>query len=232
MMLIGRSIVVMVAFHLARISLAQDSVPRPLFDGKTLDGWKAESGKAEYRVEDGAIVGKTVEGSGNTFLCKGPFRDFVVDLDVKCDPALNSGVQVRSHLYEAGSEGAKRHGVGRIYGPQCEIAVNGTAGKFYDEARVGKWIDGEEPKSSEAAKAFKADGWNHYRIVVQGDHYRSWINGVPTADFTDGRDSEGLIGLQVHAIAKGTGPYEVRWKNVMLLELAPGQAVPAPVARP
>lgn len=231
-MSIRRSIVVMVAFHFARISLAQESVPKPLFDGKTLDGWKVESGKAVYRVEDGAIVGKTVEGSGNTFLCKGPFRDFVLDLDVKCDPALNSGIQVRSHLYEAGSDGAKRHGVGRIYGPQCEIAVNGTAGKFYDEARVGKWIDGEEPKSPEAAKAFKADGWNHYRIVVQGDRYRSWVNGVPTAEFTDGRDQEGLIGLQVHAIAKGTGPYEVRWKNVMVQELAPGQAVPTPIAKP
>lgn len=102
-MLIRRSVVVMVAFQFARITLAQESVPKPLFDGQTLNGWKVESGKAEYRVEDGAIVGKTVEGAGNTFLCKGPFRDFVLDLDVKCDPALNSGIQVRSHLYEAGS---------------------------------------------------------------------------------------------------------------------------------
>jgi len=28
----------------------------PLFDGKTLDGWKQLGGKAEYRVEDGTIV--------------------------------------------------------------------------------------------------------------------------------------------------------------------------------
>ncbi len=206
-------------------ALAQEAAPKPLFDGKTLDGWKVASGKAEYRVEGDAIVGKTVEGSGNTFLTKGPFKDFVLEADVKCDPALNSGFQVRSHLYEEGSEGAKRHGAGRLYGPQCEIATNGTAGKFYDEARVGKWIDGEQPKSPEAAKAFKADGWNHYRIVVQGDRYRSWVNGVATADFRDGRDTEGLIGLQVHGIAAGTGPFEVRWKNVTIRELAPGQAV-------
>jgi hypothetical protein len=205
---------------------AQDpgSGPKPVFDGKTLDGWHVESGKATYRVDDGAIVGTTVEGSGNTFLCKGPFQDFVLEADVKCDPALNSGFQVRSHTYEAGSEGAKTHGVGRIYGPQCEIATNGTAGKFYDEARLGKWIDGEGPKSPEAKEAFKADGWNHYRIVVQGNRYRSWVNGVATADFTDDRDTEGLIGLQVHAIAKGKGPYEVRWKNVTIQELARGEA--------
>lgn len=225
-----RSIVTMAALIFAPASFAQDSAPKPLFDGKTLDGWKVESGKAEYRVEDGAIVGKTVEGAGNTFLCKGPFRDFVLELDVKCDPSLNSGVQVRSHLYEAGSEGARKHHVGRLYGPQCEIAVRGTAGKFYDEARLGKWIDGESPKSPEAAKVFKDDDWNHYRIVVQGDRYRSWVNGVATADFTDDRDKEGLIGLQVHGVGKGKGPYEVRWKNVVIQELTPGQAVPEPAA--
>jgi hypothetical protein len=198
----------------ASIAAAQVEGPKPLFDGKTLDGWKVESGRAEYRVEDGAIVGRTVEGSGNTFLCKGPFKDFVLELDVKCDPELNSGIQVRSHLRDPDAEGLRR-----LYGPQCEIAANGTAGKFYDEARDGKWLDGEGPKSPEAEKAFKADGWNHYRIVVRGDRYRSWINGVATAEFQDGRDSEGLIGLQVHAIAGGTGPYEVRWKNVTIREL-------------
>ncbi|WP_337177565.1 DUF1080 domain-containing protein [Paludisphaera sp.] len=198
---------------------AEDEGAKPLFDGKSIDGWKVESGTAEYRVEGGAIVGKTVEGSGNTFLCKGPFKDFVLEFDVKCDPELNSGVQVRSHLRDPDDQGLRR-----LYGPQCEIANNGTAGKFYDEARDGKWIDGEGPKSPEAEKAFDDQGWNRYRIVVQGDRYRSWVNGVPTADFRDGRDSEGFIGLQVHGIARGTGPYEVRWKDVTIRELAPGQA--------
>ena len=71
----------------------------PLFDGKTLDGWKVNGGTAEYKVEDGAIVGTTVEGSPNTFLCKGDYKDFVLELEVQCDPRLNSGVQVRSHVY-------------------------------------------------------------------------------------------------------------------------------------
>ena len=50
----------------------------PLFDGKKLDGWKVNGGSARYAVEDGAIVGTTVEGSPNTFLCKGDFKDFVL----------------------------------------------------------------------------------------------------------------------------------------------------------
>jgi hypothetical protein len=29
----------------------------------------------------------------------------------------------------------------------------------------------------------------------------------------------GFIGLQVHGIAKGTGPYEVRWRNIAIREI-------------
>ncbi len=39
-----------------------------LFDGKTLDGWVQKNGTATYRVEEGAIVGRTSEGSPNSFL--------------------------------------------------------------------------------------------------------------------------------------------------------------------
>ena len=134
------------------------------------------------------IVGTTVEGSPNTFLCKGDFRDFVLELDVKCDPRLNSGVQVRSHIYEkddADPENRKRAGV--VYGPQCEIARKeiGTAGRFYDEGRRGKWLAEIKP---EARGAFRDDGWNRYRIVVQGNRYRSWVNGIAASDFTDDVD--------------------------------------------
>ena len=40
-----------------------------LFNGKNLDGWTQRNGTATDRVEDGAIVGKTKEGSPNSFLC-------------------------------------------------------------------------------------------------------------------------------------------------------------------
>ena len=198
-----------------------------LFDGKTLDGWKVNGGIAKYAVEDGSIVGTTVEGSSNTFLCKGDYKDFALELEVKCDPKLNSGVQVRSHVYgkdDADAENRKRAGV--VYGPQCEIARKdtGTAARFYDEGRRGMWLCELKP---EAKDAFQDDGWNRYRIVVQGNRYRSWINGVAASDFTDDKDSHGLIGLQVHGIAKSEGPYQVRWRNVRIKELKPGEQVGA-----
>lgn len=207
---------------------ADDAGWTPLFDGKSLDGWKVNGGFATYKVEDGTIVGTTAEGSSNTFLCKGDFKDFELEFEVLCDPRLNSGVQVRSHVYaEDGPDplAPKKHRTkGVVYGPQCEIALtsSGTAGRFYDESRRDRWIAELKP---EAKDAFKDTEWNRYRVVVQGDRYRSWVNGVAASDFTDDKDEHGLIGLQVHGIRRGEGPYRVRWRNVRIRELKPGQAV-------
>ena len=199
----------------------------PLFDGKTLDGWKVNGGHARYAIEDGAIVGTTLEGSPNTFLCRGDYRDFVLELEVRCDPRLNSGVQVRSHVYqEDDPDPENRRRAGVVYGPQCEIArkETGTAGRFYDEGRRGKWLNELQPAAKDA---FQDDGWNRYRIVVQGNRYRSWVNGIAASDFTDEIDKSGFIGLQVHGIPKGQGPYQVRWRNIRIRELKPDEQVKA-----
>src|SRR4051794_16259097 len=190
-----------------------------LFDGKMLEGWTVRGGHARYTVEDGAIVGTTVEGSPNTFLCKGDHGNFVLELEVRCDPGLNSGVQVRSDVYGPDSPRA-----GVVYGPQCEVArkETGTAGRFYDEGRRGRWLAEIRP---EAGDAFRDDGWNRYKIVVQGNRYRSWVNGIAASDFTDDLDKTGFIGLQVHGIARGQGPYQVRWRNIRIRELKPGEEV-------
>ena len=39
-----------------------------LFDGKTLKGWKQLTGTAEYKVENGAIAGITVQNYRTPFL--------------------------------------------------------------------------------------------------------------------------------------------------------------------
>jgi hypothetical protein len=189
---------------------------------------KVVSGTASYKVEKGVLIGTTVDGSPNSFLMKGPYRDFELEFEVKVDDELNSGVQVRSHVAKAGdpvlkgSKSGKTLPVDRMYGPQCEIAINGAAGDFYDEARRATWwsiVTKTEAMRTDAAKAaFKKGEWNQFRIVVKGDHYQSWVNGVPTADFRQSEDPEGYIGFQVHQVKKGSGPYSVRLRNVRLRE--------------
>ncbi|MBI5395774.1 MAG: DUF1080 domain-containing protein [Verrucomicrobia bacterium] len=207
---------------------ADDAKMKPIFDGKTLNGWATKGGTAEYRVEDGCIAGKTVEGSPNTFLCTTrDYADFVLEFEVKCDVELNSGCQIRSHVHEKDFTDEKKRvrKAGTVYGYQCEIMhTGGNAGNFWDEARRAKWLD-DFSKKPEAQKAFKDNEWNHYRIVAQGDHMRSWVNGVPAGDFCDKTDASGFIGLQVHGIKKGAGPYQVRWKNIRIRELKPGEKV-------
>jgi hypothetical protein len=67
-----------------------------LFDGKSTDGWVQRGGKAVYAVEQGALVGRTVLGEKNSFLCPPrEYADFVLEFEVLVEPKLNSGVQVR-----------------------------------------------------------------------------------------------------------------------------------------
>lgn len=185
-------------------------------------------GNATYKVEDGTIVGTTSsKGGPNTFLCRGPYDNFVLEFEVLCDTPLNSGVQIRSHVYEKDtpqeSLPTRIRKAGEIYGYQCEIADEalGVAGNFWDEGRRTKWLDDFAAKP-EARTAFKNGAWNQYRIVVQGRRIRSWVNGVACADFEDDKDASGFIGLQVHTIKAGTGPYQVRWRNIRIRTLKPG----------
>ncbi len=198
-----------------------------LFDGKTLDGWEQHSGKAEYRVEDGAIVGKTVLNTGNSFLCtKKKYGDFIFEFEFKVASAMNSGVQFRSEFFPQETtveiDGkSKKFPADRVFCYQYEIDPSGRAytGGVYDEALRGWLFD---LKSNEPArKAFKDGDWNAARIECRGDSIKTWINGVPAADLKDAMTKEGLIALQVHGIgtkAEKAGE-EVRWRNLRIKEL-------------
>ena len=87
-----------------------------------------------------------------------------------------------------------------------------------------QWLD-ESVNAAESQAVYKPGQWNTFRIVANGNRIRSWVNGVPCADFCDDMDASGFIGLQVHGIRKGTGPYQVRWRNIRIRELKPGEKV-------
>lgn len=185
-----------------------------LFNGKDLTGWVQHNGTATYRVEDGTIVGRTSEGSPNSFLCtEREYSDFELTFDVKVDDALNSGVQIRS-VSKPEIQG------GRVHGPQVEIAVGGSAGYLYGEALGTGWLT-EPQRDPQVVAAFKRGEWNQYRVRAEGQSIKTWVNGVPVADLVDEKSklATGFIGLQVHGIARGSGPYEVRWRNLFLKDL-------------
>ena len=186
-----------------------------LFNGKNLEGWVQHNGTATYKVDKQTILGTTSEGSPNSFLCtKKNYSDFELEFEVKVDDELNSGVQIRS----VSDPKIKK---GRVHGPQVEIATNGTAGFVYGEALGTGWLS-EDRTDPKAVAAFKKGEWNKYRVLAVGTSIKTWVNGIPVANLTDEKSNmpSGFIGLQVHGIGKGAGPYEVRWRNIRLKDLS------------
>ena len=184
----------------------------PLFNGKNLKGWEKKNGKAEYKVEDGAIVGISKVNTPNTFLVtKDTYKDFILEFEFKIDDGLNSGVQFRS-------ESKKDYQDGRVHGYQFEIDPSKRAwtGGVYDEARRG-WLY-PLTKNPFAQKAFKNNEWNKARIEAVGNSIRTWVNGVPCANLWDDKTPEGFIALQVHGIGdnKALEGKTVSWKNIRI----------------
>jgi hypothetical protein len=207
-----------------------------LFDGTTLNGWSmAAHGMARYTVQDGTIHGVTVEGSPNSFLASDrEFGDFELTFEVKVHDQLNSGVQIRSREKTQADVAAEEqrtvkpvrgnNGLGRFHGPQVEIESSpGQAGYVYGEATGRGWLSPEPRDNSHAHQHMKNGEWNQFRIRAEGPRIQTWINGQKVADLTDeeiySSHPKGKLGLQVHGIRSGTGPFDVAWRNIRIREL-------------
>jgi hypothetical protein len=204
------TLVVMLLF--ASTASAEENGWISLFDGESLKGWTQRNGKATYRVEDGAVVGKTAKNSPNSFLCTDrPFCDFELVFEVDDEKGLNSGVQIRSRSSED-------YNNRRVHGPQVEIeTAPGDAGYIYSEATGRGWLTTERP----VQEAYKNGEWNEFRVLAVGPRIQTWVNGKKVADLTDEASSRcGFIGLQVHGVGD-RGPFEVRWRNIKIKDLAP-----------
>jgi hypothetical protein len=219
------------ALPLARADESNPGTFRPLFNGKDLTGWVQHGGKAQYSIDGDTIVGTAVPNTPNSFLCTDrDYGDFILELEFKVDPLLNSGVQIRScvfdepHTYEyksgAGDNRQQTIEPGRVHGYQVEIDPSDrawTAG-IYDEGRRG-WLFNLE-KNEAAQKAFRQNEWNKFRVECRGASIKTWLNDVPAADLTDDVTPRGFIALQVHSIGeKEAAGKQVRWRNIRLQEL-------------
>ncbi len=183
----------------------------PLFDGISLQGWKQLNGKADYRVENGEIIGTTVANTPNSFLAtEKDYGDFILELELKVDNSMNSGIQFRS-LSKADYKDYRVHG----YQMEIDPSDRAWSGGIYDEARRD-WLYIPDI-NLKARSAFKRDQWNVYRIEAIGSEIRTWVNGVPIACLYDDLTLSGFIALQVHAIGKDQKPgTEIRWRNIKI----------------
>ncbi len=183
-----------------------------LFNGKNLKGWEQLNGNAEYKVENGEIVGVSTLHSPNSFLAtKKKYGNFILEYEMKMDRGLNSGVQIRS-------ESTKEYKNGRVHGYQveCDDSERRWTAGIYDEARRG-WLYPVEYNPG-AKKLYKNGEWNKFRVEAVGNKIRTWLNGKPVANLVDDMTPVGFIALQVHGIGNNTeeAGRSIRWRNIRI----------------
>jgi len=189
-----------------------------LFNGKNLRGWEKLDGSAEYRVENGEVIGVSKTRTPNTFMAtKKVYGDFILEYEMKMDRGLNSGVQFRSVALQA-------DGTERVNGYQVECDDHDSrpwAGGIYEEASRG-WL---YPMAYHmcVTEENKRGEWNKIRVEAVGSTLRTYINGVNFANLVDDARSEGFIALQVHGIGNNEAleGKKIRWKNIRILTVEP-----------
>jgi quinoprotein glucose dehydrogenase len=215
-----------------------------LFDGSTLNGWVHLNGAHTYTVEDGAIVGRTVESSAamNSFLCSlREFDNFELELETMIDRVTNSGIQIRTAVRPMQGNGKGNEYVpGRVFGPQVEIrrSYKGqpATGLLYGEALGTGWLSSKQ-KIDEGHPHFVNEGWNKLRIVAEGPRIRTWVNGQLVEDLINEEvyktHPKGFIGLQIHGLSErevnlpanaGSGvtvrePLVIKWRKIRIRPL-------------
>ncbi|QJD79666.1 3-keto-disaccharide hydrolase [Spirosoma rhododendri] len=173
-----------------------------LFDGKTLNGWKAAENPATFSVQDGAIV---VAGPRAHLFYEGPvnnhdFKNFEWKADVKTMPGSNSGMFIHTAYQETGWP---KQGY--------EIQVNQT---HTDWRKTGSVYGLQDVKET-----FVKDGeWYNERIVVRGKTIQILINDKVINTYTEPETTDkaanGTIALQGHD-PKST----VYYKNIQIMPL-------------
>jgi 3-keto-disaccharide hydrolase len=171
----------------------------PLFDGKSLDGWKRFGGQTEvWGVEEGMLV---CQGRGGGWLgTDKPYSDFVLRLEFRMSPGSNSGVYLRapadtSHISRTGMEIQL---LDETHPDFKNVKPWQLTGAIYHVAA---------PKPGH----LKPTGqWNSMEIEAQGPHVVVRLNDATVVDdrldahsdleaeHTGLKRKDGLIGLQSH----------------------------------
>ncbi len=159
----------------------------PLFDGKTLNGWRCEP--KLWRVRDGAIIGSTHPTPLEVNSCAiadGRYGDFILRFSVKFVSG-NSGVQFRSRELPNLE----------VAGYQVDIVPLGW-GNLHEQNGRRRLVDGWTKK---AELAVNLKDWNDMEVEARGRRIILKTNGVITADYVEADENvplTGIIALQLH----------------------------------
>ena len=193
-----------------------------LFDGKTLDGWVAE-GASTYTLE-----GKTLPvwtASDGTILCSGKgfgflrydrkeFADFTYHVEFRMAPKCNSGLGVRTTVFDPKQSRATRPSF-----HSYEIQLIDDAGKAPDVHSSGSLYRYVAPSESALNPAGE---WNTIEVTCDGPRIKVVLNGKSVVDVDQtsipaikDKPRKGYVCLQNHG---GT----IAFRNIKVVEIGPG----------
>jgi hypothetical protein len=186
---------------------------KPLFDGKSLEGWKNPYKHGEAKVVDGEIY--LIADNKFLLVTEKTYANFVFEGEVLLPEGMaNSGFMFRAHAETR-----------KVYGYQSEVDGDPNrkwSGGLYDEGRRAWFIspitgdkESEEAFRKRAGDAFKRNDWNTYRITCKGNKINIEVNGVVTTDCEDDEDASGVIGIQHH----GEKGQTYKFRNLRIKEL-------------
>jgi hypothetical protein len=148
------------------LALADSGGGKPLFDGKSLDGWE-HVGPGKMVIEGGAI--KTVGGMGLLWYTREPLGDCKIKVVYKTTSKVsNSGVFVRIADKPKDEWYAVHHGY--------EIQINDGDDPYHRTGAVYSM-------SKALAEPGKIGEWNTMEITLKGPRILVTVNGVKVQDF-------------------------------------------------
>ncbi|MES2278516.1 MAG: DUF1080 domain-containing protein [Bacteroidota bacterium] len=229
--LLAAGLFLLCGFTIAKL---KDEGFKPMFDGKTLNGWEGDP--KYWRAENGEIIGEVTPETilkVNTFLIwkGGHPADFEIKVSYRISAKGNSGVNYRSVRvdslpyalkgYQADIDGKDKYNLGypRYSGQNYEergrqfLALRGQR-TVMDNGKPTV-VDSTGTKE-ELLKSINYDGWNELHIIAKGNNLKHYLNGKLMSEVTDNdaanRKMDGLIGVQVHV----GPPMKIEYKDFMI----------------
>jgi hypothetical protein len=160
----------------------------PLFDGKSLDGWKASENQGTFTVANGELI---AHGKRSHLFYTGPvanhdFTNFELKLEVMAKHGANSGVYFHTEYQQ---DGWPDKGY--------EVQVNNT------QSDVRKTASLYAIQDNLAAPA-KDDEWFTMTIRVEGKHVVTKVNDRVIIDYTEPEKPERPDSFKGRLLSHGT----------------------------
>ena len=185
-----------------------------LYNGRNLDGWTPRGGDCNFEARGETIVGTCIKGSPSTYLSttRENYRDFIFTAEIKWEVDGNTGI-----MFRAQRKPGKRFET--VFGPQCEMegfakGRGWSGGIFGQDAggwRYPLWLDAHEKVRS----ALNKNTWNRVTIQAVGKNVKTWVNGIPAANWDNNEYLRGFFALQIHAGKQG----KIHFRNIKVKEL-------------